>query len=235
MSDDVTIDVDGSAMPCAVARPAAAPRGAIVVIQEAFGVNAHIADVCRRFAAERWLAIAPALFHREGSPVYAYDDLASVMPTMMALTAGGIAADLDATFAWVAAAGIPTSRTAITGFCMGGTVTFVAATRYELGAAVTFYGGGVAQGRFGFASCIELAPSLRTPWLGLYGDRDAGIPVDDVEALRAAVAASGVPAEIVRYPEAEHGFHCDERPSYHPTAAADAWRRTLAWLERFIA
>jgi len=89
-------------------------------------------------------------------------------------------------------------------------------------------------GRFGFASCIQLAPSVQTPWLGLYGDRDAGIPVDDVEALRAALGAAALPAEIVRYADAEHGFHCDDRPSFHHEAAADAWRRTLEWLDRHV-
>ena len=98
---------------------------------------------------------------------------------------------------------------------MGGTITFATAARLALGAAVTFYGGGVAEGRFGFPPLVELAPSLRTPWLGLYGDLDTGIPVEQVESLRAAVAGAAVDAEIVRYPEAEHGFNCDERASFH--------------------
>ena len=108
-------------------------------------------------------------------------------------------------------------------------------TRRALGGAVTFYGGGVAEGRFGLPSLIEQAPALQTPWLGLYGDIDQGIPVADVEHLRAATAAVGVPTEIVRYPEADHGFNCNDRPAvFNPSAAADAWSRTLGWFEQHL-
>ena len=123
----------------------------------------------------------------------------------------------------------------IVGFCMGGSVVFLAAARRSLGAGVTFYGGGVSQGRFGMPPLIELAAELKTPWLGLYGDSDQSIPVDDVEALRAAVAAAPVPTEIVRYPDADHGFHCDARSSYHEASAKDGWRRTLEWLGSHLA
>jgi carboxymethylenebutenolidase len=82
---------------------------------------------------------------------------------------------------------------------------------------------------------VDAAPSLRAPWLGLYGDEDQGIPVDDVERLRAAAAQSAVETEVVRYAEAGHGFHCDVRASYHQGAAADAWQRTLAWFDRHLA
>ena len=119
----------------------------------------------------------------------------------------------------------------IVGFCMGGSIALFAAVAYPLGAAVTFYGGGVAEGRFGFPSLIELASGLTTPWLGLYGDKDQGIPSDQVEALRTAAGRSGVPSEIVRYPDAGHGFHCDARPAaYSPVAARDAWARAVSWL-----
>ena len=112
---------------------------------------------------------------------------------------------------------------------MGGTVTLVTAARRDVGAAVTFYGGGVKEGRFGFPPLVEEATRLRAPWLGLYGDLDQGIPVEGVEELRAAAASSGQPTEVVRYPEAGHGFHCDQRDSYEPKSAQDAWARTLAW------
>ena len=94
---------------------------------------------------------------------------------------------------------------------------------------------GIAQGRFGVASQLELAPELQAPWLGLYGDEDQGIPVDEVEALRTAVAAAKVETEIVRYPDAGHGFNCDMRDSYHEPSAVDAWRRALEWFERHLA
>jgi carboxymethylenebutenolidase len=112
---------------------------------------------------------------------------------------------------------------------MGGTVSFFAAVRNSLGAAVSFYGGGVATGRFGFPSQVDEAPKLQTPWLGLFGDQDQSIPVEEVEQLRKAAASAKVPTEVVRYAEAEHGFHCDARPSYHEASAEDAWKRTLDW------
>ncbi|MHB8452253.1 MAG: dienelactone hydrolase family protein, partial [Mycobacteriales bacterium] len=93
----------------------------------------------------------------------------------------------------------------------------------------TFYGGGVSAGRFGLPSLVDMAPGLKTPWLGLYGDLDQGIPVEQVESLRDAIAKAPVPTEIVRYPEAGHGFHCDARDSYHQPSAGDAWQRTLDW------
>jgi carboxymethylenebutenolidase len=168
--------------------------------------------------------------------VFAYDDLASVMPVMQTLSADGLAADVATTLAHVEERGFAPARCGVVGFCMGGTVAFLAATQHRLGAAVTFYGGGVSTGRFGLPPLVELAPALRTPWLGLYGDRDRGIPVEDVEALREATAAAPVETEIVRYPDAEHGFHCDDRPAVHaPDAAADAWARTLAWFELHLA
>jgi carboxymethylenebutenolidase len=101
---------------------------------------------------------------------------------------------------------------------------------------VTFYGGGVAEGRFGMPPLVELAPGLETPWLGLFGDEDQGIPIDQVETLRQAAATAPVPTEIVRYQGAGHGFHCDARPdSYHQASAEDGWRRTLEWFGRYLA
>jgi carboxymethylenebutenolidase len=107
--------------------------------------------------------------------------------------------------------------------------------RRPLGAAVTFYGGGVAEGRFGLPAAVDVASRLQAPWLGLYGDRDKGIPVEQVEALRAAAAEAPVPTEIVRYPDAGHGFNCADRASFHPPSAADAWARTLAFFDHHLA
>jgi len=107
--------------------------------------------------------VAPAFFHRQGSPVLDYEDLASVMPLLGQLTAEGLAAVVD----HLADAGHPAGNVAAVGFCMGGAVTFYAGTLHPLGAAVTFYGGGVGQGRFGL---VDLAPRLQAPWLGHFGD-----------------------------------------------------------------
>jgi carboxymethylenebutenolidase len=178
--------------------------------------------------------VAPHLFHRSGDPRLGYEDIQQVMPHMQAVTESGLTNDLDATLSYLAGAGFESNQVGIVGFCLGGTVTFVAATRYPLGAAVTFYGGGIASGRFGTPSQIELAPNLVAPWLGLYGDRDQSIPVEEVEALREAAAKASVPTEVVRYPDAEHGFHCDARSSFHQSSSQDAWQRTLAWFQSYL-
>jgi carboxymethylenebutenolidase len=117
---------------------------------------------------------------------------------------------------------------------MGGTIALVTAARRDVGAAVTFYGGGVSEGRFGFRPLIEEAPMLRAPWLGLYGDQDHGISIDDVELLRAAGASSGQPTDVVRYPDAGHGFHCDARVDYHEPSARSAWERTMGWFDQHL-
>ncbi|MHB8219979.1 MAG: dienelactone hydrolase family protein [Acidimicrobiales bacterium] len=230
-----TVPTADGPMPVFTAIPADPARGAVVVVQEAFGVTTHIQSIAERLAGAGWHAVAPALFHRQGSPVLSYDDLEKVMPIMQQVTAEGLTADLTACFDHLEARGFPVARTGIVGFCMGGTVAFFGGTLRPLGAAVTFYGGGVGEGRFGLPSLIDLAPSLQAPWLGLYGDLDQGIPTADVERLRQATAASPAASEVVRYSDAEHGFNCNDRPSaYNPAAAADAWQRTLAWFDQHI-
>jgi carboxymethylenebutenolidase len=234
--DTVTLATADGPMPAYRARPDGEAKGGVIVVQEAWGVNDHIQDVTRRFAAAGWDAVAPAFFHRQGSPVLDYEDLDPVMPLLGQLTAAGLAMDLTAAVGHLAAAGHPAGNVAVVGFCMGGTVSFYAATLHPLGAAVTFYGGGVSQGRFGLPSLADLAPRLQAPWLGHFGDLDRGIPVADVEALRGAIGALGVPARVHRYAEADHGFHCDGRPAvFHPAAASLAWERTLGWLDRHAA
>jgi carboxymethylenebutenolidase len=207
---------------------------AVIVLQEAFGVNAHIEDVAQRFAGAGYRAVAPHLFHRSGDPVIDYANVELVMPQMEALSEASLVSDLDATLRYLSVLGFGPEQVGVVGFCMGGSVALLAAARRTLGAAVTFYGGGVTEGRFGMPALVELAPELKTPWLGLFGDLDQGIPVSDVELLRTEAAKSGVPTEIVRYPEADHGFHCDARPSYHGPSALDAWDRTLRWFETHL-
>jgi carboxymethylenebutenolidase len=232
---DVTIQTPQGDMPAAVAEPAGAPAGGIVVIQEAFGVNAHIRDIARRLADAGYLAIAPALFHRNGSPTFEYDgDMKDLMPVFQSLTGSTVDNDVAGAVGWLTDQGIAMERMGIVGFCMGGTVALHSATVHPFGAAVSFYGGGVAEGRFGMAPLVDQAPDLLAPWLGLYGDQDHGIPVDQVEALRAAAATAAAETEVVRYPDADHGFNCDVRASYHADSAADAWARTLAWFERHL-
>jgi carboxymethylenebutenolidase len=223
-------------MPTYVAEPEGTALGGVVVVQEAYGITDHIEQVARRFAHAGWRAVAPALFHRSGSPVFAYDGgFDAIRPAMGRLSAEGVMVDLDAALAFLAGGGAPLARTGVVGFCMGGSVTTYAAATRPLGAAVSFYGGGLSKGRFGMEPLVELAPRLQTPWLGIFGDLDQGIPVDEVEAMRSAAKGAPAPTEIIRYPDAQHGFHCDDRPAvYDADAARDAWARTLIWLEAHI-
>ena len=235
VTSELTLDTPEGAMPAYRATPEGAVRGGIVVIQEAFGVTTHIEDIARRLAAAGWLAVAPALFHRNGSPVFGYGEFDKGKPVMAGLTAEGITEDLTASFDYLETEGFGPARCGIIGFCMGGSVALVAGAQRPLGAAVTYYGGGVAQGRFGFPPLVEVAPTLTSPWLGHFGDLDKGIPVDDVEALRAAASGATVPTEAYRYADADHGFNCNDRPAvYNPAASALAWERTLAWLDAHI-
>ena len=207
-------------------------RAAVVVSQEAFGVNPHIEDVTRRLAAAGYHAVAPDMFHRTGpDAVVAYDDFGPVIEHFIGIgNDDAILADVDATLAYLHGLGFGDERIGIVGFCFGGRVTFLVAAERAIGAAVGFYGGGIVTARFPqFPALVDRAPALATPWLGLFGDLDASIPVDDVEQLRKAVTDAPVAADVVRYAGAEHGFHCDARASYHAESAADAWSRTLDW------
>ncbi len=211
------------------------PKGAIVVIQEAFGVTEHIKSIVTRLSDAGWLAVAPAIYHRSGSPVLDYGDMEKVMPLFQELNAKGLKEDLSCTFDFLESQDFETSKIGIVGFCMGGTLSFYAATLRPIGAAVTFYGGGVKEGRFGLPSLIELSPSLKSPWLGLYGDLDQGIAISEVEELRDATRNGQFEAEVVRYSEAGHGFNCNDRPqAFNQDAANDAWQRTLNWFDRHL-
>lgn len=217
------------------ARPGARADFAVIVIQEAFGVNEHIRDVTRRFAAAGYHAVAPALFHRAGGGTAPYDDFSKVMPLFAGLSDEAVLTDVDAARAHLHAAGFADGRIGLVGFCFGGRVSFLVAARRSLGAAVGFYGGGIVTARRGnFAPLVGEAAALHTPWLGLFGDLDASIPVQDVEALRQALVAAPVETQIVRYPDAAHGFHCDARPSFHAGASKDAWARTLDWFRTHL-
>lgn len=230
------LETPDGAMDLYEAEPDGEPRGAIVVIQEAFGVNEHIKDVTRRAADAGYHAVAPSLFHRAGGGTADYDDFAKVVPLFEGVSDAGILADVDATLDHLRAAGFADSAIGIVGFCFGGRTTFLVAARRAIGAAVGFYGGGiVSKGALPFDPLIDESATLQTPWLGLFGDQDGGIPVEDVEQLRTALAGAPVPCEVVRYPGAEHGFHCDVRDAHNADAAKDAWAGTLRWFDDHLA
>jgi crotonobetainyl-CoA:carnitine CoA-transferase CaiB-like acyl-CoA transferase/dienelactone hydrolase len=216
------------------AKPQGEAKGAVIVIQEAFGITDHIKNICHRLAAEGYLAVAPHIFHRTGDPVIAYDKMQDVMPHISKLNRADIEADLKTTLGHLSVAGFSGKQVAIIGFCLGGTIAFHAGAEWALGAAITFYGGGIAQGRFGLPAMADEAPSLKTPWLGEFGDLDQSIPVAEVNALREAAAKASVATAVDRYPEADHGFHCNDRSSYHEASSKVAWARAVQFLNEHV-
>ena len=234
----IELQTADGAMPLYEVEPAGGTaERAVIVIQEAFGVNDHIEDVTRRFAALGYLAVAPHVFHRTGGGTVDYDRFDLVMPHFAEISDAGLLTDIDATIAHLTGRGISAEHIGIVGFCMGGRVSFLVASRRRVGAAVGFYGGGILKGRSeALAPLADDVAQMNTPWLGLFGDLDEGIPIEEVEELRRRLAESApVETEIVRYPDAGHGFHCDKREAYHEASARDGWARTVAWFERFLA
>jgi carboxymethylenebutenolidase len=205
----------------------------VLVIPEIFGVHEYIADVCRRFAKRGYLAIAPEVFFRQGDP----GKIASVQQILAEVISkvpdAQVMKDLDACTAWAAAHGGDPGRLAITGFCWGGRITWLyAAHNPALKAGVAWYGR--LDGEINERTPrhpLDLAAELKAPVLGLYGGADQGIPVEDVEAMRQAIARAGGKSQLHVYPDTPHAFHADYRPSYRKEAAEDGWRRCLAWFE----
>jgi carboxymethylenebutenolidase len=226
----------GFDLPAYVARPAAAGRRpAIVVVSEIFGLHAYIQDVCRRFAKLGYVAIAPAYFVRAGDPA-AMTDFAAIRPVVAKATHAQVMADTDATVAWLRQQRfVARNRLGITGFCWGGAVTWMAAAHTDaFRAGVAWYGRLTRPARDGFLGAeerpwpVDVAGALRAPVLGLYAENDAGIPLADVEAMRAALIRAGeARSTILIYPGAQHGFHADYRPAYLAAAAQNAWAHCL--------
>jgi carboxymethylenebutenolidase len=233
-----TVETDDGSMALFSARPDGGARGAVVVVHEAFGVNPYIERVARQVAGSGYVAVAPNLFHRTTAGCIPYGDHALVLPHIDGVSDERLLMDIDATFVHLARAGWQPESVGMVGFCIGGRITFLAAAERSFGAAAGLYGGGIVTPAERFAvslpSLLPAAGGLRTPWIGLFGDLDQTIPVEDVEKLRAELALAHVATEIVRYRDAGHAFHCDERPGYVAAAATDAWARTLAWFDRYL-
>jgi carboxymethylenebutenolidase len=227
---------DGSSMRAYVAMPAGASASAgIVVFQEAFGVNAHIRDLAERFAREGYLAIAPELFHRTGPGFEGrYDDFAAVRQHMQELREPAMETDFRAAHDWLCANGAGSSVAAV-GFCMGGRAAFLAATSLPLQCAVSFYGGGIAPNAFYPTGMLARAKDVHAPLLLFWGGRDKHIGPEQMRAVTEALRAEGKDFANVEFSEADHGFFCDARPSYHPQSAAQAWPLTLAFLAQHAA
>ena len=218
---------DGTRMAAYVARPkGAGPHPGLLVFQEAFGVNHHIRNVTERFAAEGYAAIAPELFHRtapgfEGS----YTDFPAVMPHMQAVTTETAEADIRAAYEWLRSnAEVKGNEISSVGFCMGGRVSFIANSLVSLRAAVSFYGGGIAPG------LLDRVAKLQAPSLFVWGGMDNHIPPEQRQAVIDALSAKKKIYVNAEFSRADHGFFCDERATYEPHSARQAWALTLEFL-----
>ena len=219
-------------LPAFVARPAAKGKHpAVIVVNEIFGVHEWIKDVCRRFAQAGYVAIAPEYFFR-GDPERKLPTMTD-FPAIRAIVAQAkleqVMGDTKTTLDWLAAQKfVAAKKLAITGFCWGGGITWMAAARFpELKAGGAWYGGLKGNpGPEGRRFPMDVVDDLKAPVLGLYGGQDKGIPVADVEAMQAKL--KGSKSSIILYPDADHGFLADYRPSYNAAAGKDAWGKLLA-------
>ena len=234
---EVTIDVGDFKLPAYRAMPAGKSQLPVVlVVSEIFGVHEYIADVARRFARQGYLTIAPEMFVRQGD-AGSYGEIAKLMSEVVSQVPDAQAMrDLDACVAWAGANGGDTSRLGITGFCWGGRITWLySAHNPGVKAGVSWYGKLVGDtNALQTSHPVNAAATLKAPVLGLYGEKDAGIALDTVDKMKAALAAGSAAAkrsEFVIYPDAPHAFHADYRPSYQKAAADDGWKRCLAWFK----
>ena len=220
--------VDGAKIPAYVAKPEGQPRGAIVVLQEIFGVNAHIRSVADRYAAQGYVAVAPAMFQRAQPDVelgYTEDDMKQGFALKMAveaLPAPGVLRDVEAAVAHAAEL-VPGGKIGVVGFCWGGLMTWrTACNLASVSAAVCYYGGGMTGEQ-------EANRQALAPVLAHFGTKDHYISLESVEAFKKAQ-----PKVEVHIYEADHGFNCDMRGSYNEAAAKLANERTLAFFKQHL-
>ena len=207
----------------------------ILVVQEIFGIHEHIKDLCRRLAKRGYLAVAPYLYEREGD-VSGIESIPEIRSKVVShVPDAQVMRDLDATVDWAAKDGGDTDRLAVAGFCWGGRIVWLyAAHNGKLKAGAAWYGRlAGATTELQPKNPVDIAKDLQAPVIGLYGGRDAGIPLDTVEQMRRELQAANKPSEINVYPEAEHGFNADYRPGYDPAAATNAWARMLAFFHAY--
>ncbi|MGM1061104.1 dienelactone hydrolase family protein [Saccharothrix sp. Mg75] len=212
---------DGRELTLTVAEPENAVRGGLVVLHEARGVTDTVRGLVGTLAEEGWLAVAPHL----------YDEVSGdeAPAKVSGLSGEDVLADTDVAFVWLGQRGVSPDRMGVMGFDLGGSVAMVVAGSRTIGAAVTVGGGGILEPlSAGLPSLVEVAEELTCPWLGLYGDDDAEIPVSDVDKLRDAAAAAPVATDVVRFARTSHRFDTT------PEASAEAWQRALNWFDSHL-
>lgn len=230
-----SMDASVGEMPAYYARPAGVQHPPIILVcMEIFGLHEWVKDVTRRMAHLGAFAVAPDYYFRDGVDLPKITEVPKLLPIVNTKKDSELYSDLDATAAWAQAQGGDGNRLGIMGFCRGGrNVWHYSSHNPNLKAGVAFYGPLTDKSDTAPKSSLELAPEIKEPVLGLYGAEDAGIKVDDVKAMEAALKADGKTAEFHIYPGAPHGFVADYRASYRKEAAEDAWNRMVAWFKKY--
>lgn len=236
VAGEVKIPVRDGEIPGYRAMPASGgPFATILVVQEVFGVHEWIRDICRRLAKLGYFAIAPELYARQGDPSRIADINQLMRDIVSKVSDAQVNADLDDTLAYArSTARADTVRLGITGFCWGGrTVWIYAGHNPEVKAAVAWYGTVARSYYAGDKVALDIVSDIRAPVLGLYAGQDQGIPAGTLNRMRDKMKAAGKTVQIVIYPQAQHGFLADYRPSYDKAAAEDGWKRMTAWFRQY--
>jgi carboxymethylenebutenolidase len=210
----------------------------VIVLMEAFGLTPHIQRVCERLAAAGYPALAPDLY---GGKTYGYDQMTEIKAAISALNDGVAMGQVGAWLDWLETQpAVRPGKSAVLGFCMGGRLAFLSACRHamRLGAAACFYGGGIFpegnKDRLGRTPPIGEAASLKSPLLLVYGSADQGIPPDEHGRLAQRLGELGKRYTMSLYPDAGHGFCCEDRDSHAPAATEAAFAETFEFFRRTL-
>jgi carboxymethylenebutenolidase len=235
-----TVKTPDGEMPMHVARPkgAGGKLPAVIVVQEAFGLNGNIRETAERIAAEGYQTVAPNFYYREGGKAVGYGELQDAIGLMNRWTDAQIVTDVRAAVgALEADPGVRADRLGITGFCMGGRVSYLAACEVPaIRAAVPFYGGAIAGQQFapGAVTPVSLTSKMRAAVQLHFGEKDAYIPLSAVDEIRKTLEREKKDFEVHVYPGAGHGFFCRERADYNEAAAKLAWDRTKTFFKKHL-
>ncbi len=225
-----SVHVGDKEMPVYFSRPPGARiRGVVILLQEFFGVTEQFKRLASFVAQEGYLALVPDLFYLDGRHfTCGYDEILRGLQRSRRLGEADFLRDMEALLGDIEHHQGPGTPVAAMGFSHGGGLAYLLATQVRLAGAISFYGGGIVEGP------IEKTARIRCPLLLFFGGRDSHIPAHQIEQIRRALSAAQKPFEAIVYPEADHGFFCEDRKAYCPDAAQDAWKESIAVLDRVM-
>ncbi|AFZ43268.1 hypothetical protein PCC7418_1061 [Halothece sp. PCC 7418] len=229
-TQDLKLDAGDVQIDAHLAQPAAeGTYPGVIVIQEVFGVNSHIKDVTQRFAKEGYIAIAPAIYQRQAPSFavgYTAEDLEEGRKYKEQTKASELLNDIQSAINYLKSLPQCNGKFGSIGFCFGGHVVYLAATLPDIQATASFYGAGIAtETPGGGEPTITRTKDIKGTIYAFFGTEDPLIPLDQVDQIEAELKKQNIPHRVFRYDGADHGFFCDQRASYNPTAAQDAWER----------